>query len=168
MAENVLDGQAAGVDEVHSEKPKKGKLKIIIIAAIVLIIGLGSGFAAYTMFLGKKTKAADANHEKAPAENAKIELLALDPFVMNLAEQNRFLKLSLQFELADKAYQQMATEKIPLLRDAIIILVSSKSYTSVTTPEGKFQLKDEILLRANQAMGKDVFKNLYFTEFVTQ
>ncbi len=168
MAENVLDGQAAGIEAVHDAKPKKGKLKIIIIALIVLIIGLGSGFGAYTMFIGKKGKTVDATHEKSAKDAAKIELLALDPFVMNLAEQNRFLKLSVQFELADKAYQQMATEKIPLLRDAIIILVSSKSYTSVTTPEGKFQLKDEILLRANQAMGKDVFKNLYFTEFVTQ
>lgn len=168
MAENVLEGQAAGINDVHDEKPKKKKLKLIIIAVIVLIVGLGSGFAAYTMFLGKKAKATDTSHEKAASETQKIELLALDPFVMNLAEQNRFLKLSVQFELADKAYQQMATEKIPLLRDAIIILVSSKSYTSVTTPEGKFQLKDEILLRANQAMGKDVFKNLYFTEFVTQ
>jgi flagellar protein FliL len=168
MAEEVLDGQAGELGGAQ-EKPKKGKMKLLIIAAIIIVIGLGSGFAAYTMFLSKKGKAADSSTEKASAgEAAKIELYALDPFVMNLAEQNRFLKVSLQFELSDKSFQPLVGEKAPLLRDAIIILVSSKSYTSVMTPEGKFQLKDEILLRANQAVGKDVFKNLYFTEFVTQ
>ncbi|HMK50591.1 MAG TPA: flagellar basal body-associated FliL family protein [Thermodesulfovibrionales bacterium] len=167
MAEEVLDSQAGDLSEVK-EKPRKGKMKLFIILAIVIIIGLGSGFAAYTMFLSKKGKAADASHEKAAGAEQKIELFALDPFVMNLAEQNRFLKVSVQFELGDKSYQPLVTEKAPLLRDAIIILVSSKSYTSVMTPEGKLQLKDEILLRANQAVGKDVFKNLYFTEFVTQ
>jgi hypothetical protein len=29
-------------------------------------------------------------------------------------------------------------------------------------------LKDELLLRENQVMGRDVFKNLYFTEFIRQ
>jgi flagellar FliL protein len=41
---------------------------------------------------------------------------------------------------------------------------------SISSPEGKFQLKDEILFRANQILGgeKDIIKNLYFTEFVMQ
>jgi len=48
--------------------------------------------------------------------------------------------------------------------------VSSKSLNSISSPEGKFQLKDEVLFRANQIMGmdKDIFKNLFFTEFVMQ
>ena len=44
------------------------------------------------------------------------------------------------------------------------------SINAIASPEGKFQLKDEILFRANQVMGgeKEAFKNLYFTEFVMQ
>jgi len=57
---------------------------------------------------------------------------------------------------------------LDVARDAIITLVSSKSAEAVSSPEGKLQLKDELLLRANQSVGKDVFKNLYFTEFVMQ
>jgi len=74
----------------------------------------------------------------------------------------------MQFELTDLVNQQVVTEKTPQLRDAIITLVSSKSAESVASPEGKLQLKDELLLRANQSVGKDIFKNLYFTEFVMQ
>ena len=168
MAEEVLDPQAAAADEVLEAKPRKGKLKMMIIVAVILIVSLASGFAAYTMFIGKKSPAGEAEHSKAGKEPGKIALLALDPMVLNLAEPNRFLKLSVQFELSDPGNQPLATERVPQLRDAIIILASSKSYASIMTPEGKFQLKDEILLRANQAVGKDVFKNLYFTEFVTQ
>jgi flagellar FliL protein len=88
--------------------------------------------------------------------------------VLNLSERGRFLKVTMQFELTSAANQALVAEKTPQLRDAIITLVSSKSVEAVSSPEGKFQLKDELLLRANQAMGKDVFKNLYFTEFVMQ
>ncbi len=74
----------------------------------------------------------------------------------------------MQFEIDDPSNQPLVNERIPKLRDSIITLLSSKSAESVSGPEGKFQLKDELLLRTNQAMGKDVFKNLYFTEFVMQ
>jgi flagellar protein FliL len=168
MAEEVLDPQAAVTDESPEAKPRKGKMKMIIILAVILIVSLASGFAAYTMFIGKKGPAGEAAHDKAGKEAGKVTLVALDPMVLNLAEPNRFLKLSVQFELSDIANQPLATDRTPQLRDAIIILVSSKSYASIMTPEGKFQLKDEILLRANQAVGKDVFKNLFFTDFVTQ
>jgi flagellar FliL protein len=95
--------------------------------------------------------------------------MALDPFVLNLAEPGRFLKVTMQIEIADAALQPAVETRIPQLRDAVITLVSSKSADSVSTPDGKFQLKDDLLLRANQAMGEGVtFKNLYFTEFVMQ
>jgi len=165
MAEEVLDPQAAAAEEGSEAKPRKGKMKMIIIIAAILIVSLASGFAAYTMFIGKKS--GQSAHEKSK-EEAKVALIALDPMVLNLAEPNRFLKLSIQFELSDPTYQALANERVPQLRDAIIILISSKSFASIMTPEGKFQMKDELLLRANQAVGKDVFKNLYFTEFVTQ
>ena len=168
MAEEVLDPQAVAPDEGLETKPRKGKMKMIIIIAVILIISLASGFAAYTMFIGKKGASGAAAHDKAAKEPGKVTLLALDPMVLNLAEPNRFLKLSMQLELSDASSQQLASDRVPQLRDAIIILASSKSYASIMTPEGKFQLKDEMLLRANQAVGKDIFKNLYFTEFVTQ
>ncbi len=165
MPENEIENEPT--EAIEPPQKKSGKKKLMIIIAGAIIICLGSAYFAYTMINSKQGKGDQSTSGKA-SETAKVELLALDPFVMNLAEQGRFLKMSVQFELADKSYQPLVTDKIPQLRDAIIILVSSKSFESITQPEGKFQLKDEILLRANQAIGKDVFKNLYFTEFVMQ
>jgi flagellar FliL protein len=162
MAEQKEDGHA-GEDE---GKHKSGSKSLILII-VVLVVALVGGVAAYLLlFSGSHKPAAEVKKEE-PKE-VKSSLVALDSFVLNLAERGRFLKVTMQFELVDAANLPMVNDKTPQLRDAIITLVSSKSVESVSSPEGKFQLKDELLLRANQAMGKDVFKNLYFTEFVMQ
>lgn len=162
-------------DEVNpeaSEQPQKettkkgfGKKKLIIIVVAVLLL-IGGGVFGYTMFFSPKDKGTEAKKEE--KGKGKTVMIPLEPFILNLAEHGRFLKLTMQFELSDSTAQAAVTEKVPQLRDAIITLVSSKSADALSSPEGKFLLKDEILLRANQAMGRDVFKNLYFTEFVMQ
>jgi flagellar FliL protein len=159
---------AAEKEEAHSEEVKsKSGNKSLILVIIVLVVALVGGIAAYLfLFSGQHKAAAEAKKEETKV--AKSTLIALDAFVLNLSERGRFLKVSMQFELTDPSSLPLVNDKTPQLRDAIITLVSSKSVESVSSPEGKFQLKDELLLRANQAIGKDVFKNLYFTEFVMQ
>jgi len=159
--------EEAHAGEEKEEKHKSGSKSLILII-VILVLALAGGITTYLLlFSGSHKPAAEEVKKEAPKE-VKPSLVALDSFVLNLAERGRFLKVTMQFELADAANLPLVGEKTPQLRDAIITLVSSKSVESVSSPEGKFQLKDELLLRANQAMGKDIFKNLYFTEFVMQ
>jgi len=153
-------------EQTGEKAGKRGSKKLLVIIPVAIVIALAAGFVTYTQFIGGKGKPEEGRKED--RKDARVALVALDPFVLNLAEQGRFLKVTMQLELSDISYQPVVANKVPQLRDAIITLVSSKSAESVSSPEGKFQLKDEILLRANQAVGKDVFKNLYFTEFVMQ
>ncbi len=149
-------------EEVYQEK--KGGKKTFLILFIVFTLLAGGGLS-YLFLFNKKSATSEAEQKK-PAQ--KSALIALDPFVLNLLEHGRFLKVSMQFEIVDESQREFVQARIPQLRDAIITLVSSKSIESIASPEGKILLKDEILLRANQIMEKDVFKNLYFTEFVMQ
>lgn len=151
-------------EEAHHEERKGGK-KNFLILFIVLILLVGGGMS-YLFLFTKKSDTSEIEQKK-PAQQ-RSALIALDPFVLNLLEQGRFIKVSMQFEITDETQREFVQSRIPQLRDAIITLVSSKSVESIASPEGKIQLKDEILLRANQVMEKDVFKNLYFTEFVMQ
>lgn len=159
MAEEEKEGAA---DEKASRKSNKG---LLIVIAIITLAAVGGG-AGYFFLVAGKSGGAEHAEEKKP--EMKSVLIGLDPFVLNLAEQGRFLKVTMQLELSDVTLQTTIAEKTPQLRDAIITLVSSKSAESLSSPEGKFQIKDELLLRANQALGKNAFKNLYFTEFVMQ
>lgn len=162
MAEEKEEGHA---EEEKQSKSKKSNKSLFIVIGIIAVALIG-GVAAFMLLSGGKGGKVETKHEE--KKDVKTALVALDAFVLNLAEQGRFLKVTMQFELADAATLPMVNEKIPQLRDAIITLVSSKSSDAVSSPEGKLQLKDELLLRANQSVGKDVFKNLYFTEFVMQ
>ena len=154
-------------EQPQQEKPRKGKKKLLIIIAGVILAVAASGFITYTM-LTKGKGGSEEGGEKKDAQLEKAVLVAVDPFILNLTEPGRFLKVTMQFELSDASYQQIITDKIPQIKDAIIILISSKSAELIASPEGKLQLKDELLLRTNQVIGKDVIKNLYFTEFVMQ
>jgi flagellar FliL protein len=152
-------------EQTEGAKKKTGKSLLIIIIAASIVLGAG-GFVGYKLLAGKKAD----TEEHTEAVVAKSDIIALDPFVLNLLDQGRYLKVTLQFEISNASYSDAVKEKTPQLRDTIITLVSSKSLSSISSPEGKFQLKDEVLFRVNQIMGmeKDVFKNLYFTEFVMQ
>ncbi len=151
-------------EEMHQER-KGGKRGLLLIIISVLVILLAGGISYFFVFGKKKS---ETPQEEIHGKTQRPALVALDPFILNLLEQGRFLKVTMQFEMVDEREREFVMSRIPQLRDAIITLVSSKSVELIASPEGKMHLKDEILLRANQVMGKDVFKNLYFTEFVMQ
>lgn len=157
-------------DDIQDEQPEETKKKanktlLVIILAASIVLGAG-GVVGYKLLEGNSGKG--DSHQSIENENTSI--VALDPFVLNLADHGRYLKVTIQFEITDESLIETVKAKTPQLRDTIITLVSSKSLNSISSPEGKFQLKDEVLFRANQIMGmeKDIFKNLYFTEFVMQ
>ncbi|MBA4374208.1 MAG: flagellar basal body protein FliL [Thermodesulfovibrio sp.] len=159
---NMADEKPEGQEEKPQEAKKGGSKKLLIIIAVAVIVLGAGGFFGYKKFFGHKAEGKEVKKE------VKSVLISIEPFVVNLVEHGRYLKVTMQFEVADAANQPLVAEKMPNLRDTIITLLSSKSAESVSGPEGKLQLKDELLLRANQAVGKDVFKNLFFTDFVMQ
>jgi flagellar FliL protein len=165
MADEKEELQAE-VLEATERKGGSKKILIIIIAAVVVVLGAG-GFVGYKLLASKGD---EPEVKQEVTSSSKSVIVALDPFVLNLSDRGRYLKVTLKFEITDSSLQAVVKEKTPQLRDTIITLVSSKSLNSISSPEGKFQLKDEVLFRANQIMGmdKDIFKNLFFTEFVMQ
>ncbi len=166
MAEEKEEVQEETAEEIKKKGGGSSKLLVIIIAAAV-VLGAG-GFVGFKLLAGGGDEAeAEKTEEVKEAPSSMVEL---DPFVLNLSDHGRYLKVTLQFEISDPSHQNLITNKTPQLRDTIITLVSSKSLNSISSAEGKFQLKDELLFRANQIIGmeKDVLKNLYFTEFVMQ
>jgi flagellar FliL protein len=139
------------------------KLLIVIVGLVMFGAGCGT-----TYFLAGSAKLDGA--EK-PTQDKKAEqsvLVQLQPFLVNLSSPDTYLKTNIQFALADGSRLQEVEAKKPVIRDAIITLLSSKSLERVSAAEGKHQLKDEILYRGNMAMGDDVFNDVYFTEFVMQ
>ncbi|MBI5602842.1 MAG: flagellar basal body-associated FliL family protein [Deltaproteobacteria bacterium] len=166
-ADIMIDEMGDGTPEKKTA-PKKGlgMKMMILVGGVVLLLG-GGGYVGYSMLSHEKDKAPKTAHEEKKGPE-KMALVSMEPFILNLADPGRHLKVSIQFELKDEKDDAKVKERTPKLRDLIIMLLSSKTVDSVSSAEGKFQLKDEILLRANQAMEKELFKNVYFTDFVMQ
>lgn len=172
---------AAEVDKNESTAPaKKGKGLLIAIIAVAVI---GAAAGAYFIFGGEKSATAENHGEKteAPSSHAspavahgeqapKNSIFNLEPFIVNLLDNSgtRYLKLTVNLELTDGASSADLTAQSTQIRDSLIILLSSKSYTDIGTVEGKYLMRDEIVARVNQFLKKGKVKTAYFTEFVIQ
>jgi len=176
--ENKEVSMAAEVDrkEEAAAPAKKGKGLLIAIIAVALI-GIGAG--AYFMMGAKKAPAGEGHgaeasapeggHGAAPAAKSS-GIFNLEPFIVNLQDNSgtRYLKLTVNLELTDGANPAELTAQTTQVRDSLIILLSSKSYSDIGTVEGKYLMRDEIVARVNQFLTKGKVKTAYFTEFVIQ
>lgn len=167
--------------EENAEQPKKkGKLKLIILAALVLAILGGGGFFAYKYFLAPKDedKNATAKQDNTSTTSAnqtqqaelQAQLITLPTLVVNLADPlgRRYLKLTADLEIANKEAANQVQENMPKIKDSLILLLSSKTYAQLASIEQKMLLKKEIVARLNQILGTPVVKRVYFTEFIIQ
>lgn len=148
-------------------KKKKPVLLLIVVLAVAVVLAAVAYFGyPYIRSQGNEKPATPA--AETGKKETKIVLFSMDPFVVNLSEPGRYLKVTMQFELSGEADEKSIPDKVPILRDVIITLIGNQTYEYAASAEGKIRLKEDILLRTNRIFGREVFRNLYFTEFVMQ
>ena len=88
--------------------------------------------------------------------------------MVNLADPNarRYLKIVLDVEMTGNP--ELLEANMPKIRDALLMLLSSKTSQDLGTLEGKILLRKEIVDRLNQAIGQAKVARVYFTDFVIQ
>ena len=164
-------------DEANAEETSGGgsskKLLILIILAVAVLAG-GGGAAWFMLGSGEEeTHAKEEKHEKASDDQHHDEpgpIVELDSFVLNLAdrEELRYLKMSIKLELDRPEEQTDFPAKVPAIRDALLVLLSSKESHLLRTTNGKRRIREEILTRVNRVMKKGKISNVFFTDFVIQ
>lgn len=99
----------------------------------------------------------------------------IEPFVVNLADSGsrRYLRLNLKLNLRKREESEPLLEaRMPQVRDAVLMLLSSKTADQLLSTEGKTALREELIAQLNDVLKKKklqkVVKNLYFTEFLIQ
>jgi flagellar FliL protein len=170
--------------------PQKDNKKLfLIIGAAVAVIAVVGVAAMLLMGGGKGGKKAAG-----PAEEAKVEkkaeegghgggegkegkegkavntVYALEPFIVNIydGQEIRYLKLKVEFEQADPAVKGELDAKVAPLRDAILVLLTTKTMQEVQDLQGKNQLRDQILSAVNKIIPPGRVLKVYFTDFVVQ
>ena len=96
----------------------------------------------------------------------------LDSFIVNLMDKakvgKRYLKVRIVLEVGNEEGQKTVDNHIPQLKDTILLLLSSQSFSDINTMEGKIELKQLLVSKMNQLLGEGIVHRLYFTEFVVQ
>lgn len=174
-------------DAAEGAKGGGGKGGIVMIVAAALVsLGLGAGGAFF--FAGSQAKhapaaaeehaapegehgaATEGEHQKKESDDYKERLYALEPLVVNVTGDgyNRFLKLRVELEASKPELKTEIEARLPQVRDALIVLLSSKQLSDITDFEGKALLKEDILERVNDLLETGDVKSVLFTEFVVQ
>ena len=147
--------------------PKKGKKKlIIIIAAVLAVLLIGGGVAAYMLKQKAAAEAsADAEDGDAPAakeEHAKKDehkappvFVALDPFVVNLADRDaeRFAQIGITLQVDDAHVADDIKLYLPAVRNGILMVLAHKTSQELLERSGKDLLAAEIMRESVRPMG---------------
>lgn len=100
--------------------------------------------------------------------------LQFETFTVNLLPDpdEKFLQLDLTLEAKDAALVDKLKAQMPLLRNRVLLLLTSKKASDIATPEGKAQLSEELLAELKKPLkkgGKPLkVKQVLFTSFVIQ
>ena len=177
-----------GAADTSEDGGASTKKFIIIGAAVAVVIILG---AAVFMMSGKGGKK-EAGKEETKVEargEAKAEegrgaatasskegvsgapnMYPLEPFIVNIydGQELRYLKVKVEVEMVSPSVKLELDPRLPPIRDAILVLLSTKTLQDVQEIAGKIQLKDEILAAINKHIPPGKISKVYFTDFVVQ
>lgn len=150
--------------------PKKSKKMLIIIVLAVVLLG-GGGGAAWFLTQGggdKKEHKAETKHA------AKPEFVVIEPFTVNLAPENGDQYLQIQFTLQVGGLEQAELIKTNMarVRSRVLILLSAKKASEISTTEGKDKLAKEIIAAINLPFADkgapQEVTDVLFTNFIIQ
>jgi flagellar FliL protein len=185
-------GKAAGEKQQGDGNPvienKKGKTSkksmkklwiVIVLLVLVTAVGVTLGLSYFKgvqlVFENKDTiedqKDQEPGEEAGPEEpRAVVATLALEPFLVNLADRDsvRFVKTSFRLGLGKELEEKKIEMKIPAIRDSIITLLSSKTAEQIMTPQGKDKLRQQVRTRVNSISDQIDVLEVYIVDFVVQ
>lgn len=155
---------------------KDNKKLFIIIGAAVLALIVIAVIVAMMMGGGKGEKPAKAQEAKAEKKGAGGEkasaatVYPLEPFIVNIydGQELRYLKIKVEFEMAAAEIKTEIDAQQSALRDAVLVLLTTKTMREVQDLQGKNQLRDEILSTTVKILGPGKVIKVYFTDFVVQ
>lgn len=165
MAQETVEKQAA------QKQPKQA----IMIDQRVMIIGMAAiVVCAVVALLFALMVIRNSGNAENPA-SAENELSYIGPLfevgelATNLAPggDSKFIRVKVVLELSDKTLEAEVNEKLPVLKDRVLIILNAKSSHDLYA-EKRSALKDEIQKDLNRYLTKGKIKQIYFSDLVMQ
>jgi flagellar FliL protein len=127
--------------------PKGSKKKLVVIVALaVLVVGAGGGAAWFFT----QHKPAGAGQKAARAEPP--EYVPIESFTVNLQPENgdQYLQIAFTLQVPSEKEGEVLKNNMAKVRSRVLLLLSGKKASEITTPDGKRQLAQEIIATLRQ------------------
>ena len=127
--------------------PKKSHaLRWMVIAVFVLLAAGGAAWYFLT--------AHPAGGEAKTAALKPPVYVPLDPFTVNLAEENgdHYLQIGIVYQVSDDKLVETMKQYMPVLRNRILLLLSAKKPSDLASVEGKRKLVDELVAAVREVL----------------
>ena len=151
------------------------KIVLAVIAVLfIVMIGLTGGlFMIWTKLSATEAQAQNAvatEGQGQQMQQAPGTIFPLHTFIVNLADAGgkRYLRVTMELELTRGTSADDLKNRLPQMRDNILMVLPSKRFEEIRTLEGKTSLRNEIIVSLNGLFGQESISNIYFTEFVVQ
>lgn len=160
--------------EIGEEEEGQSRSKAKWVVLVVVLLAVVGGVGGWLLLSPKTDNKAPARPERTSSSKgpsaAYGSFHAMEPFVVNLSDPGgkRYLKTRIELEFRGEGFQEELEARMPQLRDAVILVLSSKTIEEVQGVDGKIALRNELIMRINQVLKQKKIRNLYFTEFVVQ
>jgi flagellar protein FliL len=176
MSDSALDDEAGESQGAEAAAPpqKSSKMKLVIlIAAPLLLFGIGGVAALYFLHIGPFAPKEDAAAAKeAPKPVAKpTAFLELPEILVNLASTGRktsFLKLAVQLEVESPEDANKVKAVLPRLIDSFQVYLREMRVEDLKGSAGMYRLREELLGRVNAAAAPVKVSDILFKEMLVQ
>ena len=134
--------------------PAKSGNKLIPMIGLGLLLAAGGAGGAWFALGGKDKGGHEAKvEEKKPAR--KPLFTTLEPFTVNLQDPRgeRFAQIGVTLQFEEPEVEMALKDRLPAVRNAILLLISSKQIDELLSTQGKQLLAQQIRFQAARAMG---------------
>jgi flagellar FliL protein len=166
----VEPSKPADAPESSEPKPSGSKRKLVLLAAPVLLVGLGAGL----WFSGVLPRLMGTQHAETTAEQkpaAAPVYVDLPELIANLnsnPQRLSYVKLTIRLEVTKQEDVERIKAAMPRLQDLFLTYVREMRPQELRGSAGTYRLREELLARANLAATPARITDVLFTQMLIQ
>ena len=151
------------------------KIDILIVGAFSIATIAITGLFYYTIYMAPKSLPKEKENLERLAESIKpkslIKGIPVKRILINLPSKSsrlRFLELEINLFPFQEEQKDKINQKLPILKDTIISVVSKMAPDELNSISGKILLEERIKRKFHKSVKEKLISKIFYTKFVVQ
>jgi flagellar protein FliL len=165
------ENREEGAAEPETPKPGGGKRKLIIMAAPIVLLGVGAGLwftGTLPRLLGMDHAAQEAAEAAKPLTPIYIDLPEMIANLNSNPQRPSYVKITARVEVMKADDAEKVKAALPKLQDLFLTYIREMRPEELRGSAGTYRLREELLARANLAATPARVTDVLFTQMLIQ